>query len=375
MKICFVLEYYLPHIGGAEILFSNLSERLVKMGHECYIITSKLPQTKKYEEINGVKIHRVRVPYKLDRYWFTFFSIPTVYKLCINCDFVHCMTYNSAFPAWLIAKILKKPSIITVYEVHGSTWKNLSDMNQFNAKLHQILEKLIISLNFDKYICISMFTGKSLSLEGVNDNKIKIIYPGVDYDLFDPSKADGVKIRDRFDLESNFIYMSYGRPGASKGIEYLIKSVPLISTKIPKSKLLLILAKDPKNRYHKILKMINNLNINNYILLLEPVPRDELPDYINCSNCIVVPSLSEGFGFTAAEACGMEKPIVATDEGSLPEVVSGRYVLVQSKDPEAIADGVVGIYNGNFEYKDKKIFGWDACVEEHIKIYKSFQET
>lgn len=78
MKNCFVLEHYLPHIGGGETLFSNLSEQLVKMGHECYIITSRLPGTEKYEEMNGVKIHRVNVLHKLDRYWFTFLSIPTV---------------------------------------------------------------------------------------------------------------------------------------------------------------------------------------------------------------------------------------------------------------------------------------------------------
>lgn len=100
------------------------------------------------------------------------------------------MTYNSAFPAWLIAKVLRKPSIITVYEVFGSMWKNLTDMNWFNAKLHQFLEKLVISLSFDKYICISRYTRNSLRFMGVKDDKLKIIYNGVDYDLFDPSKAD-----------------------------------------------------------------------------------------------------------------------------------------------------------------------------------------
>ena len=32
----------------------------------------------------------------------------------------------------------------------------------------------------------------------------------------------------------------------------------------------------------------------------------------------------------------MKKPVVATDVASLPEVVSGRYVLVEPRNPKAI---------------------------------------
>ena len=78
LKILFVSEYYLPHIGGVEVVFMNLAERLVSYGHECSIITSSLPKTKKYEEINGVRVYRVQVPDRGARYWFTLLSIPKV---------------------------------------------------------------------------------------------------------------------------------------------------------------------------------------------------------------------------------------------------------------------------------------------------------
>jgi len=57
------------------------------------------------------------------------------------------------------------------------------------------------------------------------------------------------------------------------------------------------------------------------------VSRSELPSYIAASDCIVVPSLSEGFGFAAAESCAMGKLIVASNVASLPEVVSGKFYL------------------------------------------------
>ena len=86
--------------------------------------------------------------------------------------------------------------------------------------------------------------------------------------------------------------------------------------------------------------MISDLHIEDQIILLKPVPRSELPNYIAAADCIVIPSLSEGFGLTAAEACAMRKPVVASKVGSLPEIISGQYVLIEPKNSEAIADGV-----------------------------------
>ena len=45
MKILFVIENYLPHIGGAEIVFKTLAEGLVKKGHSVDLITHRLKNT------------------------------------------------------------------------------------------------------------------------------------------------------------------------------------------------------------------------------------------------------------------------------------------------------------------------------------------
>ena len=47
MKILFVLENYIPHIGGVEVVFKNLAEGLVKLGHDVFLITHRLKGTKK----------------------------------------------------------------------------------------------------------------------------------------------------------------------------------------------------------------------------------------------------------------------------------------------------------------------------------------
>ena len=374
MNVLFVLEYYPPHVGGVEIVFKNLCEGLVQRGHNVTLITSRLTGTKGKDIVNGVTIRRIRVPQRGARYWFTFLSIPEVLRLANEADLIHTTTFNAAFPAWLASRLRGKKCIITIHDILGSSWKDLVGMSWFSARLHQLLEKLIISLPFDKYVCVSRHTYNSLKAVRARDKELEVIYNGIDTDLFNPMKADGERVRRRLGLDNHFLYTYYGRPGISKGVEYLVQSVLFIAQKIPDSKLFLILAKDPANGYEGIKKMIERLNIEDRVILLEPVPRVEMPDYIAASDCVVVPSLSEGFGFTAAEACAMEKPVVASNVGSLPEVVSGRYVLVEPRNPEAIAEGVERVYKGEVENSDKKVFSWDECIDKYLSVYQEVMD-
>ena len=81
---------------------------------------------------------------------------------------------------------------------------------------------------------------------------------------------------------------------------------------------MLILAKEPADRYDSIVRRIRQLDLGDRVRILDPRPRSELPDYVGSADCVVVPSLSEGFGFTAVEACALDLPVVVTRAGSLP---------------------------------------------------------
>ena len=368
MKFVFVNEYYPPHIGGVEIVFSELAQRLVKLGHDCSVITCQVPNTKAYQEIDGVKVHRVRVPQRGDRYWFAFLAIPKVLRLAKSADLIQATTFTGAFPAWLAAKLLRKKCVLTVHEVWGPSWQTLTEFNWFYSRLHWFLEKLIVSLPFNKYVCVSNHTRNSLKSAGIEDEKILVIYNGIDEAMV-ASTSDAAAKRRELGLGNDFIYMFYGRPGISKGLEYLIQATPTILERIPNSRLLLILANEPRNRYHSIKAMIKDLAVDNKIIMLDPVPRNELPGYIAAADCVVVPSLSEGFGFTVAEACALGRPVVASNVASLPEVISGRYVLVEPRNPGAIAEGVEKVFKGEVENSKRKVFSWDECTRKYLQVY------
>lgn len=369
MKLLFVLEHYYPHRGGGETLFKLLTEKLASEGHECHVITCRLKGTKKYEKLNGVYIHRVKVPYWKDRYWFTFFAIPEVYKLAKKCDLIHTMTYNGALPTWLVSKILKKPSVITVYEILGPLWTK--HMNKLVGEIHRMFEKIIVSLNFDKFIAISKYTKNSLIKIGVPSNKIKIIYCGVNYDLFNPRKASGKRIIEKYRLRKAFTYLFFGRPGLTKGLEYLIRAVPEITRLIPNSKLLLLLTSLKEGRSKYIRNLVNKMKIENNIIFLKQVPREELPDYLMAADCVVIPSISEGFSFTAAEACAMGRPVVASRAGALTEVVSGKYIFISPGDPNEITKAILMIKEGKYKKIKLKKFTLNDFYKGYKLLYKN----
>jgi len=369
MRVLFVLENYFPFVGGAETLFQHVCEGLAEKGHAVTVVTSSQPGVPACEVLNGVTIHRVKCPHRGSRYWFTFLAIPRTIGLSRTADIIQTTTYNGAFPAWLSSRLRGKKCVITVHEVIAEGWRSMMGMNRFTAWLHRLLERIIIIIPFNRYISVSEYTAGRIRRYGISPDKIKVIYNGIDYAMFDPHKAVGEQIRNRLGLRDNFVYMSYGRPGISKGLEYLIRAIPLIAEKIPQSRLLMILGRQPSDGYRKITGLIKALGVEDKVTLIDPVPRNELPAHIAAADCVVVPSVSEGFGFTAIEACAMGRPVVASNVASLPEVISGTCILVEPGNPAAIAGAVQAVYEGKAEHRPEKKFTWSDCIDRYERTY------
>ncbi len=369
MKILFVLENYLPHIGGVEIVFKNLIAGLVKKGHEITVLTSRLPNTPKEEIIGGAKI--IRVSCFNSRYLFTFFAIPKAVMLAWHADIIHATTFNGGPPAWLASRLAKKPVLLTVHEVWVNHWRQLTSMNIVSAFFHDMLERMIYWLSYDAYACVSNSTKQQLLERKVPEEKISVIYNGLDYSLWDPKKYKKSELRKKFGF-SSFTYLCSGRPGISKGIEYAVKAASIVSEKLPGSTFALILSKDNayKKRYDMILRLINGLSLREKMRLIEPVPYNVLPEYVMAADCVVIPSIAEGFGFAAAEASALATPVVASNTTSLPEVVSNKFVLVKPKDPEGIARGIIDVYHKKYQSKPLKKFTWEDNVGAYIAVYE-----
>ncbi len=297
----------------------------------------------KEETVDGVKGIRVGAPSVAGRYWSTMLSTPEIWRRARNADIIHTTTWTAAFPAWLVAKLRRKPCVITVHEVNAPVWR-YSGKKGLVLWLHKLYEKAVFSLGFNSYIAVSEYTkGCLVEYFNIPGHRINVIYNAVEYDLFNPVNTDRAVPRKKLGLGDRFVYMYYGRPGFTKGVEYLVRAVPLIAEKVPDARLLLVLSRDPADGYRKITGMIKEAGMGDSVILLEPLPLGELVEYIAAADCVVVPSLSEGFGFTAAEACAMGKPVVASDTASLPESSRAIRCWKSRQIPKAIGRGWSGL--------------------------------
>ncbi|MCP3682800.1 MAG: glycosyltransferase family 4 protein [bacterium] len=367
MNVLFVLEYYYPHIGGVEIVFKNLAEGLIKKGHSVDVVTRRLKGTKRFEILNGVRIHRVR---SLNRYFFTVLAAPKAVRLAKRADIIHTTTFNGAPPAWFAAKVTGKKCVITIHEVWINMWNKLGTMSWLNQKIHNFLERLIYSLSYDRYVCVSKSTQRQLA--EIGKRKSVVVYNGMDYNHFNPKRYNKKELKKIYGIEKSFLCLTYGRPGPSKGIEYAVKAIPHIN--IPNLKYMLIITKAYPKEYRKIVNLIHKLGIRDKVILVDPVPFRDLPRYTTAADCIVVPSLSEGFGYAAAEGCASDTAVVASDTTSLPEVVSGKYILVPPKSPKAIAEAVESVKKGKYKKTAKKRFTLEKNVEGYLDVYKGLSK-
>jgi D-inositol-3-phosphate glycosyltransferase len=370
IRILFVLDYYYPHIGGGEVIFQRLAEGLVNRGHTVKVITSNnikgLPQK---EIINGVEIERINTPKSGDRFVFSIFSARSVLRVARQVDVIHTTAFGGALIAFLVARMTGRPILFTILEVIGVRWRKVEN-NPIKALINLLLEWIITRLPYDYWVAISDATLKDAYAIRIPRAKSSRIYPGVDYEQIPGAGRTGI-LREKIGAQYNdFIYLYFGRPGVTKGVHYLVKAVSEILKAIPNSKLVLILSGQPREQYIKICEEISVAKESSRIHILPAIEdKNELYKYLLDANCIVIPSITEGFGLSAAEACSLNIPIVATRAGSLPEVVSGCHMLIDPSSSKAIAEAVINIYHKDWEETPLKKFLWIDMVMNYESIY------
>lgn len=369
MKLLFILDLYKPHIGWVEVLFENLINWLIESGNKVVILTSRFDNSlPKYEKISeNLEIYRVGN----NRYDFMFFSLFKWFKLAKNCDLIHTTTYNAAIPAWIVGKISWKKIVLTVHEIFWQLWYHFMWAKWFFFKL---FESFIFKFSFDKYICVSNYTKNNLRIYfWLRDSKLKTIYNWMDYDFWNKTnfnKEKYLQLRKDLWLENNYVWLFFGRAGISKWLEFYIKTIPEIVSKIPEFKALLIVPDSINNPITKIENLINKLNIKNNIVLLSGITNNEIPNYILFSDFVIIPSLAEWFGFAAAETCALWKNLIVTNIASLPEVVSGNINFIEPANSESIAEAVLKFKSWIYENIAEKKFEWGDNIKKILEIYR-----
>ena len=368
MKICLIAESYPPALGGVEFALQHIVEGLIAKGNEVWVVTSSWQRhAPSVEQSGSLRVSRVKTFPFFHRLWFILFSLPTVLKAARWADLVQGSTFAGGPPAFFGGWLTKKRKVLLVHEVYGSRWFQF-ERNPLRALFYYLTERIIVRLPFDHYVAPSRYSKVSVCSLGVPQSKVSVIYHG-DSTLDRPTLTkDQVRSQLGFG-EQHFIFLAFGRAGVTKGFEYFADAMPAILRQIPRARFVLVLSGYDRRILSRLERQISRLPAS-ICKLVPPLSREILASYVHAADCFVIPSLSEGFGFSALEACNANKVVVAADAGSLPEIVFGKHVFVKPGSHEAIAEGCKKAYEGDVTERAPKAFDWAQTVSQYCVVYE-----
>ena len=162
-------------------------------------------------------------------------------------------------------------------------------------------------------IAVSEAVKESLVKNGINSEKIRVIYNGIDLDRY--SKDSSIDVREKFGIGSEFVYLFVGRLIEQKGVDILLNAF----AKVPNG--LLFIVGDGKDK-EKLISLAHALEVSSRVRFLGI--REDIPDLLSMSNCFVLPSRYEGLGVVILEAMATGRAIIVSDFGPAREIIENE---------------------------------------------------
>lgn len=376
MKICYVLPHFYPHVGGAEQAFMDMISVLVSKKINVRVVTSSSGGIIGHKKYNGIDI------YYYD--WKMFCGHPIVKKKDLEdhikwADIVHSAVYSPVPPTSSVCRKLGKPHVCAVHEVLGKRWYWIEN-NKIKAFMFKIYESFTVHQRVELFITPSFATKKDLE-ECNKKAKVKNIYWISDKEK-KKINMDRDKFKKYFGLDdSDKVFLNYGRPGKTKGVFIYLDAIKKVindvdGNKLKNIKFCFIMAADPKTEREKFLYEVEKYGLSKYVIVRESVSREDLENYRECADYVVVPSITEGFGLTAIEACEAGKKVIHSSGGSLPEVTFGEVIQFENRNSIDLSHKLTEIITNNvkFDKKKKKDFSKETISSEFINTYKEVIE-
>lgn len=189
----------------------------------------------------------------------------------------------------------------------------------------------------------SMVNGQSSTVNGqcsmVNYDKCVTVYNGIDVSAFEATPVTRQSLG--YD-DSDFILAFSGRLIREKGIMELIEAMNILKDE-PRIKLLVMgnsfyanaSGEDPfiSELKSRAVQLGDRIKFTGYI------SHAKIPSYLRMCDAAVIPSTwEEPFGLTVLEAMAARLPIITTDRGGIPEIVTSRNAIVIPLSEDFVSD-------------------------------------
>jgi len=175
------------------------------------------------------------------------------------------------------------------------------------------------------------------------------------------------------------IILSVGRLVWNKGHKYLVDAMPTILSECPHAKLYIVGVGDQRK---PLQHQAEELGIDGAIEFLGKVPTEKFRSLYCEADVFVHPSLYDPAPIAVLEAMSMEKAIVTTYAGGIPEYIRNGVegLLVEPKNSFQLAKAIINILSDSSSRKRlgqearkriEKEFTWDIVAKKTLKFYES----
>ncbi len=391
MNILHAVEFYYPSVGGAQEVVRHLSERMVKMGHDVTVATTKLPN-RDFKEYNGVKI----VEFDISGNKVNGFKGKDVQKykdyLTKN-KFDVVMNYAAQqWTADLFFEVIDKVKAKKVFVPCGySALYDPSYEDYFN-KLPQILKKYDATVYLaEKYRDIDF--AKQHELKNIN-----IIPNGADENEFTEPLEHYRKefLRNKYGI-GGFTIMTIGLYGEKGHLDTL-----KVFKKLPISKGTFISVghtrplEHPYSEFAREAALVNNRRkfLGKRVVMVDGNEREDIRDLLKMTDVFVFLSNIECSPLVLFESAAAGVPFLATTAGNSEEIArwTGAGIIVKSNpshNSRVIADQKDTLIKLTKLAHNRKLrqrlgaagrkawqerYTWDRLTKEYISLYESMLE-
>ncbi|MDR2594678.1 MAG: glycogen synthase [Fibromonadaceae bacterium] len=345
MRAAILTNEYPPNIyGGAGIHVEYLTKELKNLC-EISVHCFADAHVRRFGEFEDQKFKKILGPLDINLQW-----ISTMHDI----DIVHCHTWYSHFAGVLASRLYQVPLVLTTHSLEPHRpWKS-EQLGKGGYAMSCWIEKSAYK-SADGVIAVSKDMKQDvIELYGVDENKVRVIYNGIDPDFYRPIFDEAILKKHGIDPHRPFV-LFVGRITRQKGISQLIQAIP----QIDKSAQIVLCAGAPDTP--ELAEECKNLiahaseKRDGIIWIQEMMHHKELRIIYSHATVFATPSLYEPFGIINLEAMACGTPVVGSAVGGIPEIIvegeTGFLVELEHKSPTDFSPKNPEKFQSNFAEK------------------------